>query len=497
MNRSPTEVGEMEYIFEKPEIDFSDEERESLLDLYTDSEFYDTSWVIRNNRSDMNLSKTSRTISFPNVHSDIPLRDFALYRLICGRAPATLRNEVHNIGLCLSCVDRPLEEFSKSDLFEIFKSISSRNIKTNSFVSIYNSFGLFLKEMSMNDMAAVWSGYQVPKYIPPKCSEKYISEYVSKQLDAIFSTDKIPLVFRCIYWTLRLFPCRIEEVVSIKVGAMKAINDSQFVLFIPTSKMAGPYDSPEIKSIYINNEGICAKYIEMIKEQQAYVETLGNQDTDFLFKYRPKVEFQRGDKPISYERSACTISIKTFSKWLSKFCKEYKVSEENGEPAHVTSHQFRHNATTDRLSSGHFHMVELVHLTGHHSTTMMSRSYAHNKPERKPVMFQGRIIDTDSERQMGIITSSPFSRTIHNLGICGDSSGCTKSTAHCLLRCEYFTPDSKYLPYYLRDLESWENKLKIAGLTGNKQYASLCQDWIDGYKRILTRVNLSAKEEYL
>ena len=137
--RSPTEIGEQEHIFEKPEIDFSDEERNHLLDLYSDSAFYDASWVIRNNRTEMNLSKSSRTIYFPSVQADTELRDYALFRLICGRAPSTLRSEIQSIGLCLSYVNRPVSTLTKKDLYEIFKGISARKIKENSFVAIYNS----------------------------------------------------------------------------------------------------------------------------------------------------------------------------------------------------------------------------------------------------------------------------------------------------------------------------------------------------------------------
>ena len=472
-------------------IDYTDAERQKMLAYYSDNEFYDPCWVIKNNRTEMNLQASKRTIRFPKkLHrqANVDLRDYILSCLSRRFAVSTLKQEACHIGACLGYVmEKPIHRLTQNDLFQIYSGIvesDSRGKTTKA--AMWYSFLRFLKAKEYYDLAEMCERFPVLKAEKnKKKTKKYIPDTAVKMTDAIFRQEKVPLVLRGIYWSIRLFPTRIDEGVSMKNGCLKQVNEDEYAVSFPTSKQSGSFDRALSKIVFVRNEGMGAYYISLLKEQQAFFDSLEDPADDFLWKYQAEVPSGRASVS-GYKKPVKTMTVENFSAKLRQICKQYGVRDDDGNLISLGTHQFRHNAITDRLSNG-FRLVDVASLAGHHSTTMTSQAYAHNVPEEKPVVFRGRVINTDNARLMAMVLKNPFARRTR-LGLCADTSECTKNNAGCL-KCEHFTPNTEYIDYYVDELNAWQSKYDSAVAIGNTSFASLCEEWVQGYTSVIQRVH--------
>jgi hypothetical protein len=179
-------------------------------------------------------------------------------------------------------------------------------------------------------------------------------------------------------------------------------------------------------------------------------------------------------------------------RFFKKVCTAYEVKDENGNLVSLTSHQFRHNAITDRLTSGIFRPIEVMGLTAHHNTQMIEQSYTHRSAkdlsiENKKVLFRGRIINTDNDLQENAILKRPFAKRIYKLGVCSDVRECSHDKSQCL-RCPYLIPNADELDYYQNEINDWQIKLDKANAVGNTDFAELCSYWIESYQILIERI---------
>ena len=471
-------------------IDYTDAERQKMLAYYSDNEFYDPCWVIKNNRTEMNLQASKRTIRFPKkLHrqANVDLRDYILSCLSRRFAVSTLKQEAYHVGACLSYIlEKPLHRITQHDLFQIYSGIvKAENRGQTTKATMWHSFVRFLKAMEYYDLAERCE--QFPELKPDKTKKKnykYIPETALKMADAIFREESMPLVLRGIYWTLRLYPTRIDEAVSMKTGCLKQISENEYSVTFPTSKQSGSFDRVLPKLILIRNEGIGSYYISLLKEQQVFLDSIDNPADDFFWKYQTEAKPRRTSET-TYKKPVRTITVENFSTRLRQICKQRGVRDNEGNLIALSTHQFRHNAITDRLNSG-FRLVDAASLAGHHSTTMTSQAYAHTVPQEGPAVFHGRIINTDNARMMAMILQNPFARRTR-LGLCADTSDCSKNGAGCL-KCDHFAPNPEYIDYYVDELNAWQGKYDAAIAIGNTAYASLCEEWIQGYTQLIQQV---------
>ena len=179
------------------------------------------------------------------------------------------------------------------------------------------------------------------------------------------------------------------------------------------------------------------------------------------------------------------------NRFFARLCEYRGLLDEHGEPYSPTTHQFRHNAISDRMNSGLFRAIDLLPLTAHHNTKMIEQSYTHTsvKDLRKddPVVFRGRIVNTDDPARFDRILSKPFAKRVHRIGLCSDARGCSADSSRCL-RCSYLVPDADDLDYYQSELDDWRSKQEKALSCGNDVFAELCGAWIDAYKTLTQRV---------
>lgn len=370
-----------------------------------------------------------------------------------------------------------------------------------------------------------------------KNKEKYIPTEVVKQLDVIMKDEKtdIPASFRLLYWIQRSFPNRLTEVCSIKENALKSYY-SYFVLQIPTTKQNGGNIRSEIKTIPIINNGhgkyiinlikkvedesqILKKYYEIddldkkylilnnsfsfakndnrIKtkyfnqEYLAYIELkekgfnntriknelalMGFKVTETMYKSFEEKSFKnRYTKLYTY-----TIAI--FNKHINNLIKLYDIRDEKGNLYKISSHKFRHNATTDRLYIGGY-TLDQVRTLRHDKGENMVMQYVHQQKEfhkemwekstkltsvpNAPVEFKGKIMNLDDERVINRITKNPNSYLTwevngkKGVGICSSISGCNPSgtSVHFeCYECNWFVPKAEFLNDYIKELDYWKH----------------------------------------
>ena len=243
----------------------------------------------------------------------------------------------------------------------------------------------------------------------------------------------------------------------------------------------------------------------LINEQINFVKSKKITEDTFLFhSYEYRLYKKKNN---TYKYSLCNkdkiniISIFALDLFMKNLCKANNIVKENGEIINITSHMFRHNAITDRLTSGIFRAIDIMPLTAHHNTAMIEKSYTHFKPEdlkveSSPIMFKGKIINTDNTRQMEMILKRPYAYSIHGLGICSDVSGCDKNKSECY-RCPYMIPDFDQLDRYKMEMEEWKKKKEKSDKIGNVAFSELCEYWIESYEILIQRILKAISNEDL
>lgn len=469
------------------------------------STFDDNQWLIDKANEDQNLTNKQRRVNFLNIENDntlMYLKFFALMRLMKRHSTRSVAHSVLVVREFLNATVDPSKELSEMnalDIFGFYNHLFNSNSSTRLKSRLEKWFLVkeFFKVMNFQDQYQIMEKYTTENFPDERrVDTKYIPEEVASKMDVEFLKDEIPLAFKLIYWLLRLLPNRIMEVLSMRMNCVKKLDDDYYMISIPTFKQTGPYSLGNIKLIEVKYSGI-GKYLidliyEFIDERKADTDS-DISDDDFLF-YAPRCILRKVNatsrqfvKGSQYER----VTIDRVNYFFKNFCKLHYITQDDGTPYVITSHQFRHNATSDRINSGIFRAIDVQGLTYHHSTAMIDQTYTHQDKDtiinNAPVVFKGRIINTDNERKLNQLLKKPYAKNIYKLGICSDVRVCNKDKSQCL-RCDYMIPDVDDLDYYTHELNDWISKRDKAKLTGNSIFMELCEDWINSYQIVITKV---------
>lgn len=190
-----------------------------------------------------------------------------------------------------------------------------------------------------------------------------------------------------------------------------------------------------------------------------------------------------------------------FNVFLRDFIKRKDIKDENGELAHVTSHMFRHNSTTDRVKTGIFRPIDLRPMTLHSNEEMFNKNYhnisdselaeqVHNIESirtRKEIIFKGRIINSANSAAYDYFLRKPFAFKINHMGICSNIRACSNNKWKCLA-CDHFIPNADDLPYFEEQKEGWKKKLPIAEKLDNKQMIDNIQSNITLFENVVERI---------
>lgn len=454
--------------------------------------------------SKMKTPKNTHSIRFlqcPKEYID-ECKMFAIKRLL-------LKNSPRYITECIASFCRfsktltdkknlkDINEYDIQNWYEIIFDNSSAGIPSVSKRNSWFHLRTFFFSLDYHKQTHIMNKYIIPTCQKKVVADRYIPEYAARQLDIIMSKENvIPQTFRFIYWTLRLIPCRITEVLNIRSSCLKQFSDDVYTISIPTSKQEGPY-SDTLRVISIKNKGIGRIYIDLVKKQIERWKNLAKIDGQDLIcvigQYMCK-SYKDIRDPVIKESNKYVhyVEGESFNRFMSTIINHYSVTDENGDIVHVTSHYFRHNGISDRINSGIFREVDIQAMTYHLNTKMIEENYYHakeSKPEEKEMVFSGRIINTNNNLKLEQITNRPFAVKIRGLGICSDSRECNSDRSKCLF-CSHLLIDNNNLPFLIEDKNQWEKKLSLAKNVHNPDYVNLCQEMINGYTHLIQKINI-------
>ena len=480
------------------------EDAKQILESFSSvSKFEDNQWLINKTNEDQNLTDKQRRVNFlniTNINNLTTMKLSALIRLMkrqSTRAVAYSVLVVREFLTTLTVQDKDFVDISSEDILYyynyLFEGEQSTSIKGR--LSKWFIVKDFFKTMNYHSQYRIMDKY-ITEQFPDKrrINEKLIPDDVAEKLDIEFLKDDVPSAFKVIYWLLRLLPNRITEVLSMKMNCVKRINNDYYIVSIPTFKQTGPYRYGNIKLIEIKYNGIGKYLIDLINNYiNERKEHENSKDDDFLFYSYRYALIKDNNNSYYYKKwqPYTLLTIDRINYFLKNFCKHKNITMENGEPFSVTSHQFRHNSTSDRINSGIFRSIDIQGLTYHHSTTMIEQTYTHQNKNSmindSPVVFRGRIINTENENKMSKLLNKPYAKSIYKLGICSDIRSCNKDKSKCI-RCEFMVPDFDDMDYYEHELNDWIRKKESALQIGNIIFAELCDEWIDAYQIIINKV---------
>jgi integrase len=478
--------------------DFSHNITERLIGLIPllgdDIRFDDDKWICHKLRRSPSQNLAQRTLRFnktPAQYNSI-VKFFVLKRYENGRGFETMYNAVKHINPFLKFYSQrypecPLSSITQGVILEYKMYVEqlqySQATKENRW-SVLNAFF---------DELAGWR--ELPAKKPTtslnpfsrdrkKIGGKYIPETVLRQLDAAFKNENIPVYQRAIYWILRSFPSRISEVVGAKLDCLKPFNDN-WVLFLPSWKQNGGYMEPEMRALHIKCEGHGKYLVDLLRQQRVMSESLQDKlpedERGLLFTFNEvRFKWEKHMLKGSIEYAQCNAvriaNVSNTLRFLSSFCRYNHITDDNGRPYTVTTHQFRHNGITDRLYAG-FSPVEIRYMTAQKSDTMLLNSYNHleQMPEKliekqrriqqnrsaqsNRVYFKGRILNMDEQLENRLLKNLRSHKLKH--GICSDITGCKNETLYDCLACSYFIPDYNDLGYYEEQVNLWSNKIQM------------------------------------
>lgn len=478
------------------------ENRQACLSQYSSTaKIEDNCWIIDLVEQDMNHSMKYRKISFEKM-ADYPLfmndaKGWVLDQLMDGRK---IKGIKFDLGLIMRIAlpvtgDKRAIDYNEEDLTRIHDAIMKNADTPGTVVPQWSSIKNFFYSLGYTHICAIMEMFVMPKYIPGKCADKYIPDCVLEKMDAAFIRDDLfPLTHRCVYWTLRCFSTRLEEVMAIPAEGVKPLPNGNYIITIPVNKTTGNIDRVSPRVFEIKNEGMGHFYIELIKQQMAFTKE-NCPDARFLlytgrYQYRKTVD---GFRYIKLNSSKVYLmSNEHIQKFLYELGPRLDLRDENGNPYAISSHKFRHTVISKEINSGIFRPLDVMYDTEHRSGAMITKNYYHRKTDTRPVAFHGRIVGSNS-RRIAKLLERPYVKEVYQLGICSDIHECDHTRAACL-RCEHLVPDAANLPYFNNEKQIWQDKHDKAVKTGNIAYTELCADWVEAYDAAISRINDVMKE---
>jgi integrase len=470
-------------------------EYQTFLEEYSSKSAYDDLvWYIDKRYHDRNFPKGILTFHFSKLsaqHQHI-LKQYVLKRLLHRMSAKTLSTHCSALKeffvfINIEMPSTELEQIPQTVVVKFWDAIQAQHIKPNTKATKISTIRNFLEVMEYNTILQYFHQFDIVFNKNKRHPEKLISKEILKQLDTLYYDNLVvPLEHRTAYWLLRLLPNRVEEVLSMRIECLKKISDSEYLLVIPTFKQSGQYVQPDQKGIIIRNENVGTHLISFIKEQQIVAQNLQDQITSqsergFLFTHVKRGEMSM-KKPFQewQSNSAYLMKSPAVNKILRRACEHIEAKTATGKPFYATSHSFRHNAITDRLSTGTFRPIDIMWLTKHKNIRMITDAYYHPSHEHIKIAEEqvnaqitqqdineckARIIQSKYEKKYQQLLDNPFAYQVPG-GICSDNSNCKSYMWECL-QCPSFVPDANKLSYFQEQVTFWANKLTLADLNSN------------------------------
>jgi hypothetical protein len=530
---------------------YSDKLKEQLklkVTQYGDFSFEQDNWYcskMHKNAQQINIY----TLRFKRVNKKY--RDLIkFYALMLTNSLPTIQTKIYNIAYFfeyleqffpkveLKNIDRTVID-SFQEYLRLDKKKVSPDMKRKTYKDIHQLFKIMCEfpEFPAEIPTRKINPFRKRKF-EANSSDKYIPEEYVKQWDFIMKDEEngISLETRAIYWMIRSFPNRISEVLSMKHNCLKPLY-SNYTLQIPSYKQNGGYLIEEIKTIGIPNTPHGKFLISLIKKLQEQRKKRLNElpimdkdkiYKDYLFLTIPSAIIKQSNK-VSTVPAKChkpriiMYSYQKISDDLENLSKLFNIVDSKGNYYSPTTHQFRHNAITDRMYNG-FTFEQISKHTAHKSKRML-KEYTHqlkehhkevlmemsglSNPKDAPVSFKGKIKNLDEKTVKFIEKLNPNAYLTweangkKGVGICSNIVDCNpKGTSvhfECY-SCEWFVPKAEYLEDYQKELEYWmqiikqnedkpnraahlENAIRNANLL--ERIIKICEIGVEQYKKEL------------
>ncbi|BDZ31845.1 tyrosine-type recombinase/integrase [Lactiplantibacillus sp. WILCCON 0030] len=456
--------------------------------------FSDDSWYYSELHGGSAMKGTC-TITFHKV--PLIYRDTVkYYALLNPGNPGTTQKKVLKIADFLIMLSEKFEKISIQcvsyrhvNAYEQYLMLSDDSWNTKSFsYSAIQDFFIKIADL-------VESPFELPvKQINPFrqtrrfAEEKYIPKSATKKLDTFFQSNSVvmPVAFRLLYWMLRSFPNRVNEVLSMKVDCISQLEDLYF-LEIPMYKQKGPTARPEIKRIPVTNVDHGKYIIDLVRQvklQQKELIKIGHVcsatlNENLLFITESGHFGIKGGK-ITFiahntKHHILNMSLVYVNNRLRELCKLLDLRDTQSHPLQLTSHYFRHNAITDRLYVPNYTQEQIMKLTGHKNERMI-QNYTHERKDIHKQLAQNadkvpltlaRIIEFNAATTSYLSTNENCYglsevNSEKGLGICEDIDNCKRDGTpfrFCCYFCPWFRPNKAYLPAYEKELTYWQVKL--------------------------------------
>lgn len=482
----------------------------NISDYSSKSTYEDNVWILDKYYRQHNVSNSLRKYIFskwPSIEESLDVKSY-IYVCILNNMSLEGMRKIFSILFQFS------NEIWKQFKIDSYKNINnihinyyynkllSNNLTEKTKFERWNAIKHFFEFHRVFSIVEKMNFYDL-KYPEYKMNDiKYISDYVTGQLDKIMLKESEPLKYRLLYWILRMYPCRCTEVLSTPINCLKPYESDTFIFSSLVFKTSGGDEKGTPKLLLLDSNEKMQKYlIDMIREQQEVAKAICKDKLrlgDFLFmSYETryvKLRYIYGNKPLLVKCSA-------FNQYLKLVIDRYDIRDEDGSIAVVTSHMFRHNAITDRIESKLFRPIDLRPMTLHANEEMVSKAYHHKSQEsiikqteairkvltNETVLFSGKVIGSKNDAAFDYFLRNPFAYSLKDMGICADIRECDKSKFECLA-CDYFIPNCADLDYFENQLADWKKKLDISIKVKNKYMEENSSYNIELFSKVIQKI---------
>jgi len=218
---------------------------------------------------------------------------------------------------------------------------------------------------------------------------------------------------------------------------------------------------------------------------------------------------------VSTQNPQVLLKANNFNDYIASVCEKENICNADGSVAAPTSHQFRHNAVTERIDSGLYSRKMLKQELNHNNIDSQLTYYGKSAYDRlvedKSIIgsvynenavntvFDGRNKQTNEVKiipkfQYDKLFKSPSIRFLPEGQLCSACS-CKPLFESCVT-CDNFVPDPKYYEDVLNIVILLEAKLEQIKKAGNNKPAEkIIQKQIETYKLYLKKVGTFNEKE--
>jgi integrase/recombinase XerD len=354
-----------------------------------------------------------------------------------------------------------VEQINPQIFQEFDDYLHSLNLAKRTISCHYITLGNFFDVCRLSgwlDISTYWFiGKRLPIRGPKNDEVEYIPEEVWNQLEQHLHCLPEPIQRMVII--IKTTGIRVGELLNLPLDCLRK-RGTQWRLRFTTEKYRTIDEMPIIPELAI-----------IIKEQQKYIRHHFKNDYDKLFCSN------RGNRH-AFMPAPRVMSLSTFNVWLNKLASSHKITSNNGEIWHFTSHQFRRTIGTVFTNAGIRDLIIQKYLR--HRSPDMQRHYKHllkqvlgNEYEelmksKKYVDISGQVVlEHKPQNAITELMRRKMYQITTQYGECHRpviKSPC--QTVNACWRCEHWRTSIDDLSYLVEDLKQVESELKSAERLG-------------------------------